>query len=112
MTKSYVVLDTIIALHSLTFYYRLFDAKYIEIWIKSSFSLPIISLCDVLEVHAIVSSAKSFTFTLTKSLMYNKNNVGPRTVPCGTPCLRLHHHTSVSYTNLKDRKQKTSATLL
>jgi len=41
------------------------------------------------EINKLVSSAKSFTFSPGKtremSLMYNKNNNGPKTEPWDTP---------------------------
>ena len=47
--------------------------------------------------YAVVSSAKrahSFNIDCGKSLMYNRNNVGPRTVPCGMPDFTVSHDDS------------------
>ena len=47
--------------------------------------------------YAVLSSAKrahSFNSDCGKSLMYNRNNVGPRTVPCGMPDFTVSHDDS------------------
>ena len=54
--------------------------------------------------YAVVSSAKrahSFNIDCGKSLMYNRNNVGPRTVPCGMPDFTVSHDDSDPWTRTR-----------
>ena len=68
---------------------NLFAASQITILFNSSFTLCVSSFKFFPDTSELVSSANNIENmiedTLAISLMYKRNNRGPRTDPCGTP---------------------------
>ena len=70
---------------------RLFEVNHVWISFMTLFSLDWTVFKLSPDINMFVSSANSTIFDSKtfngKSFMYNKNNIGPRVEPCGTPCV-------------------------